>query len=79
MDDKTRTYKIIEIFKKLNNLNLGISGFEEFDEFRKICNHFIRTGESKEGQIKVLGTKRIICYNFDTNKVDCMLKYDENV
>ncbi len=78
MDIKQRTSEVIKIFKKLKELNLGIGGFEEFDEFREICNKFIRDGEYSEGRIKVLGTKRIICY-YLKERVECMLKYDESV
>ena len=78
MDSKERTFEVVNIFRKLKELNLGIGGFEEFDEFRKICNEFIRTGESTCGEIKVLGTKRIICYQLG-EKVVCFLKYDESV
>lgn len=78
MDIKKRTEEIMKIFTKLKELNLGIGGFEEFDDFRKICNDFIRTGTPVKGKIKVLGTKRIINYNFDTS-VECVLKYDPSV
>jgi len=78
MDIKERTCEILKIFKKLKKLNLGIGGFEEFDEFRAICNTFIREGKYVEGEIQVLGTKRIICYSFK-DSVDCMLQYDEKV
>lgn len=78
MDMKLRTKEVVNIFKKLNELNLGISNFEEFDEFRKICNEFIRNGKEVQGEIKVLGTKRIICYNL-ASKVECYLKYDPKV
>jgi len=78
MDINTRTKEIINIFKKLNELNLGISCFEEFNEFRKICNEFIKTGTQVKGKIKVFGTKRIICYNFG-KKIECFLKYDDSV
>lgn len=78
MDINTRVNEIIKIFKKLNELNLGITCFDEFNEFRSICNEFIRNGTPIKGKIKVHGTKRIICYDFG-KKVDCMLKYDENV
>lgn len=78
MDINTRTNEIIKIFKKLNELNLGITCFDEFNEFRSICNTFIRTGSPVRGKINVLGTKRIICYDFG-KKVECSLKYDENV
>ena len=46
-------------------------GFEEFDEFRSICNQFIRTGQYVNGSIKVIGTKRIICYDF-SDEVHCV-------
>ena len=78
MDIQDRTREVVELFKKLNGLNLGITGFEEFDEFRKICNNFIRTGEYSKGSIKVFGTKRVICYEL-SDKVECVLKYDESV
>ena len=78
MEIKERTSEIMNIFKKLKELNLGITTFEEFDDFRKICNNFIRTGEHVKGKIKVRGTKRIISYNFNS-KVDCILKYDPDV
>ena len=78
MDIKTRTTEIVKIFKTLNELKLGIECFEELDEFRSICNDFIRNGNPMKGQIKIVGTKRIICYNFD-KKVECYLKYDESV
>ena len=41
MDVNERTSEVVNIFKKLKELNLGISNFEEFNEFRKICNEFI--------------------------------------
>ena len=79
MDISKRASEIVNIFKKLNELNLGITCFEEFNEFRNICNHFIRNGESVDGQIKVFGTKRIICYTFNSRKVECYLKFDNSV
>lgn len=78
MDINTRASEIVNIFKKLKELKLGIECFEEFEDFKKLCNHFIKTGTPMQGKIKVLGTKRIICYHFD-NKVECYLKYDESV
>ena len=78
MNANERTSEIMKLFKKLKDMNLGIMGFEEFDEFRSICNQFIRTGEYVNGSIKVIGTKRIICYDF-SDEVHCMLKYDETV
>ena len=34
MDIKKRTSDIMNIYKKLNELNLGLLGYEEFDDFR---------------------------------------------
>ena len=78
MNANERTSEIMKLFKKLKDMNLGIMGFEELDEFRSICNQFIRTGQYVNGSIKVIGTKRIICYDF-SDEVHCMLKYDETV
>ena len=78
-DINYRTSEIIKIYKKLKDLNLGIAGFSEFDDFRKICNQFIKDGKSVNGNIEIYGTKRIICYNFTKKKINCMLKYDSNV
>lgn len=78
MDINIRTKEVVNIFKKLNELNLGIINFEEFDEFRKICNGFIRNGKEVQGEIKVIGTKRIICYDLGRS-VECFLKYDPTV
>lgn len=78
MEVRDRTSEIMNIFKKLKELNLGITEFEEYKEFKQICNNFIRTGVPVKGKIKVRGTKRIISYNFN-KKVDCILKYDPEV
>lgn len=48
MDMNDRAREIVKIFKKLKDLNLGISCFSEFDELRNIGNEYIRTGNSKK-------------------------------
>lgn len=73
-----RTKEIVNIFKKLKEMNFGIDYYDEFITFREICNTFIRDGKAVKGAIKVYGTKRIICYDFN-KKVECCLKYDESV
>tara|TARA_Y100000389_G_C17353384_1_gene459727 strand:+ start:96 stop:332 length:237 start_codon:yes stop_codon:yes gene_type:complete len=78
MDMDQRATEIMKIFKQLNAINLGIAGFEEFQEFKKICNCFIRDGNPRCGNIEIYGTKRIICYRFG-EQVECFLKYDETV
>ena len=78
MDEFQRIAEVVNIFKTLNEKNLGISEFPEVIEFRKICNKFIRDGEPIKGKIKILGAKRIICYDF-TDKIECVLRYDKSV
>ena len=78
MDINQRATEIVNLFKTLKEKNLGISEFSEFVDFREICNKYIRDGEPVKGEIKVLGTKRIICFDF-TNKIECVLKYDKSV
>jgi hypothetical protein len=78
MNIQERTTEIIKIFKQLKGLNLGIMGFDEFTDFRKICNQFIKDGQSVKGQIPIGGTQRVICYQFG-KKVSCVLKYDSEV
>ena len=79
MDINSRTSEIIKIFKKLKEINLGIYGYAEFTLFRSICNDFIREGTPISGNIPINGTKRIIYYDFNKKKVNCLLKYDENI
>ena len=78
MNAQERTSEIIKIFKQLKELNLGIMGFDEFADFRKICNQFIKDGHPVKGQMPVGGTQRVICYQFD-QRVSCVLKYDPEV
>lgn len=78
MNAQERTGEIIKIFKQLKSLNLGIMGFDEFTDFRKICNQFIKDGQHVKGQIPIGGTQRVICYQFD-QKISCFLKYDSEV
>ena len=79
MNIKERTKQIMNIFYQLQSMNIGIVGYEEFDNFKRICNNFIRTGQSVRGNIPVFGTKRIIQYEFNENVVECNLKYNEDV
>ena len=77
MNIHERTTQIMNIFKQLQDMNLGIMGYEELDRFKSICTTFIRTGTAIVGTIPVLGTKRIIAYRFNNEVVECTLKYDE--
>ena len=78
-DIHERAKEIVSIFNQLKGMNLGIMEYEEFRQFKSICNSFIRDGESVKGRIPVLGTKRIIQYNFNDSATECFLKYDESV
>ena len=80
--------KMVSILVECKNKNgrlflVGVGGSaghcsHAVNDFRKICNVFIKTGNHINGSIEVYGTKRIICYNFGET-VDCFLKYDENI
>ena len=78
MDINERTKEIINIFKKLKELDLGIMAYHEFSLFREVCNKFIKDGKYIKGKIPIKGTKRIITYDFGT-KIICFLKYDSDV
>ena len=56
MNTQERTSEIIKIFKQLKELNLGITGFDEFVDFRRVCNQFIKDGQPVKGQIPIGGT-----------------------
>ena len=75
---RKRATEIVTLFKKIKNLNLGIMEFDEMVEFRKICNQYIKDGIQVHGNIPILGTNRIICYDFN-HRVNCYLKYDEKI
>jgi len=79
MNRQSRTTKIMKIFTKLRDMGLGITEYDEMIRFRQLCNVFIKTGEPIQGKIPISGTQRVIWYHFDSNNVDCMLKYDETV
>lgn len=79
MEIRERVAEMVKIFTKLRDANLGILEFEEVVAFRKICNDFIKDGAPVKGKIPIQGAKRILCYDFDSRTVDCMLKYDETI
>tara|TARA_Y100000389_G_scaffold90210_1_gene86773 strand:+ start:1462 stop:1704 length:243 start_codon:yes stop_codon:yes gene_type:complete len=74
----SRATEILKIFRQLRDLQLGNS-YEEINKFREISNNFIRDGKDSKGKISIAGTKRIICYEFSSQKVECFLKFDECV
>jgi len=59
-----RTKEIVNIFKKLTEMNFGIDYYDEFITF-------IIDGKAVKGAIKVHGTKRIICYDFTPSHILC--------
>lgn len=73
-----RATEILKIFRQLQSLQLG-NGYEEINKFREISNNFIRDGKHTKGEIPIAGTKRIINYEFNSEKVECVLKFDESV
>ena len=79
MDRQARTTEVMKIFTKLRDMGLGITEYDEMIRFRHLCNAFIRSGEPMRGKLPIPGTQRVVWYHFDSNRVDCMLKYDETV
>ena len=79
MNAHERATEVIKIFSKLRDMRLGITEYEEMVRFRGICNTFIKDGRPVRGQIPVPGTQRVVWYDFDDDRVDCVLKYQEHV
>tara|TARA_B100001093_G_C26305459_1_gene791245 strand:- start:140 stop:427 length:288 start_codon:yes stop_codon:yes gene_type:complete len=76
-----RVREIIEVIKKLRNLGLD-NKFEGIKEFNKITREYIEDGESRQGKIKILGTKRILEYILPKRKnteITINLKYSNDV
>lgn len=76
-----RQGEILEIIAKLRDLGLSkeINGIKEFTD---ICREYINDGLSRSGKVKLLGTKRELCYNLTTTKdikVQINLKYNKEV
>lgn len=61
-----RLHEIMDIYMRLNSLGIR-DGVEAIDEFKRIANEFVKTGESSQGELEVAGTKYVLCYEL-TNK-----------
>ena len=76
-----RIREIVEVTKKLRNLGLD-KNYEGIIEFNKITREYIEDGESRQGKIKILGTKRILEYILPRRKnteITINLKYAQEV
>ena len=76
-----RIREIVEVTKKLRNLGLD-QNYEGIIEFNKITREYIEDGESRQGKIKILGTKRILEYILPRRKnteITIKLKYAQEV
>ena len=76
-----RIREIVEVTKKLRNLGLD-KNYEGIIEFNKITREYIEDGESRQGKIKILGTKRILEYILPRRKnteITINLKYAQDV
>lgn len=78
MNREDRTKRIMDIFKQLKDMNLGILQFDEFERFRKASNDYVKYGVHANGKIPILGSKRVVVYSFG-ERVTCMLQYDVDV
>tara|TARA_B100001093_G_scaffold322833_1_gene308043 strand:- start:2431 stop:2718 length:288 start_codon:yes stop_codon:yes gene_type:complete len=76
-----RIIEVIEVIKKLRNLGLD-NKFEGIKEFNKITREYIDDGESRQGKIKIVGSKRILEYILPKRKnteITINLKYASDV
>ena len=76
-----RIREIVEVTKKLRNLGLD-KNYEGIIEFNKITREYIEDGESRQGKIKISGTKRILEYILPKRKnteITINLKYAQEV
>ena len=76
-----RVIEVIRVIKKLRNLGLD-DKFEGIKEFNKITREYIDDGESRQGKIKLIGTKRILEYILPKRKnteITINLKYSSDV
>lgn len=76
-----RIREIVEVTKKLRNLGLD-KNYVGIAEFNKITREYIEDGESRQGKIKILGTKRILEYILPRRKnteITINLKYAQEV
>ena len=70
-----------EKLAKLRDLGLSkeMNGIKEFTD---ICKEYIQDGLSRSGKVKLIGVKRVLCYNLTTRKeikVQINLKYNKDV
>ena len=76
-----RVKEIVEISKKLKNLGLD-NKIEGIIEFNKITRDYILDGESRQGKIKLIGTKRVLEYILPRRKnteISINLKYNNEI
>mgnify|MGYP003687141865 CR=1 FL=1 len=91
---RTKEKKIIEYKSKLERVAEVVDVFTKLREngltqqnpdillFKNLCNEYITDGESRDGKIKLHGTKRIIEYILPKRKeprISIVLRYDKHV
>lgn len=78
---KDRIAEVVDVF-----LNLRKNGLTQHNPdinyFKGICNTYIEDGNSKQGKVKIHGTKRVIEYilpKYSNNRISIVLRYDKHV
>lgn len=76
-----RVAEVVDVFLKLRENGLTQEN-PDIQSFKRLCNEYIIDGESRDGRIKLHGTKRIIEYILPKRKeprISIVLKYDKHV
>ena len=76
-----RVAEVVDVFIKLRENGLTQQN-PDIQTFKNLCNEYITNGKSRDGKIKLHGTKRILKYILPKRKesrISIILKYDKHV
>lgn len=60
---RVRIDEMKKIYTELERLQLGPQ-FDEIREFHRVCNDYVRTGDSVSGSIPIASLRRFLVYHF---------------
>ena len=76
-----RLSEVVEVIKKIQGLGFT-DDYDGIEDFKQTLKDFVNDGESRQGKVKVIGTKRVIEYLLPSTQgrqISVNLKYDANV
>lgn len=77
-----RQEEISKCITKLDEVGLYRYYSDDMEKIHTIMEEYVKTGEPVNGNVPIVGTKRIFCYLFPKYKitpVSTVLKYDKNI